>query len=129
MTGRTRVYGHLLLVLWATLHLPLALGTAGDPDLDCARPAEARAYIALLRLAEIEGAEDIHRAAMWEAFGRCPEGDGGGSCRATEQRRFEGRWEVERRAIEDKYRDVQAAYEARCRGAIASTDQGVRAAS
>ena len=129
MTGRTRVYGHVLLVLWAALSLAASSALATDPDLDCARPAEARAYIALLRLAEIEGAEDIHRAAMWEAFGRCPEGDDGGPCRVSEQRRFEGRWEVERRAIEDKYRDVQAAYEARCRGAIASTDQGVRAAS
>jgi hypothetical protein len=129
LTGRTRVYGHLLLALWAAPLLPLALAAGADPDLDCARPAEARAYIALLRLAEIEGAEDIHRAAMWEAFGRCPEGDGGGPCRVSEQRRFEGRWEVERRAIEDKYRDVQAAYEARCRGAIASTDRELRAAS
>jgi hypothetical protein len=66
---------------------------------------------------------------MWEAFGHCPEGDGGAPCRVTEQRRFEGRWEVERRAIEDKYRDVQAAYDARCRGAISQTSRGVRAVS
>jgi hypothetical protein len=118
LTGRTRVYGYLLLTLWAAAPAPPALGLSTDPELDCARPAEARAYIALLRLAEIEGAEDIHRAAMWEAFGRCPEGDGGTPCRVTEQRRFEGRWEVERRAIEDKYRDVQAAYEVGCRWTI-----------
>ncbi|HXU80906.1 MAG TPA: hypothetical protein VN914_05885 [Polyangia bacterium] len=115
--------------MWAAAPAAPALGLAADPELDCARPAEARAYIALLRLAEIEGAEDIHRAAMWEAFGHCPEGDGGAPCRVTEQRRFEGRWEVERRAIEDKYRDVQAAYDARCRGAISQTSRGVRAVS
>ena len=129
MTGRTRVYGYLLLALWTPAPATSAPGLAADPELDCARPAEARAYIALLRLAEIEGAEDIHRAAMWEAFGHCPEGDGGAPCRVTEQRRFEGRWEVERRAIEDKYRDVQAAYDARCRGAISQTSRGVRAVS
>jgi len=129
LTGRTRVYGYLLLALVAAAPAAPAIGLAADPELDCARPAEARAYIALLRLAEIEGAEDIHRAAMWEAFGRCPEGDGGAPCRVTEQRRFEARWEVERRAIEDKYRDVQAAYDARCRGAISQTSRGVRAVS
>ena len=129
MTARTRVYGYLLLASWAAASLAPALARAEDPDLDCARPAEARAYIALLRLAEIEGAEDIHRAAMWEAFGRCPEGDGGAPCRTAEQRRFEGRWEAERRAIEAKYRDVQSAYELRCRATISSIGREVRAAS
>jgi hypothetical protein len=114
---------------WAAAPPPPPRGRAADPALAGARRAAARAYIALLRLAEIEGAEDIHRAAMWEAFGHCPEGDGGAPCRVTEQRRFEGRWEVERRAIEDKYRDVQAAYDARCRGAISQTSRGVRAVS
>ena len=129
MTGRTRVYGSRGLALGGAARAPPARGRAAEPALEGAGPAGARAYIALLRLAEIEGAEDIHRAAMWEAFGHCPEGDGGAPCRVTEQRRFEGRWEVERRAIEDKYRDVQAAYDARCRGAISQTSRGVRAVS
>ena len=120
MTARTRVYGYLLLASWAAAPLAPALGPTVDPELDCTRPAEAQAYIALLRLAEIEGAEDIHRAAMWEAFGRCPEGDGGAPCRIAEQRRFEGRWEEERRAIEAKYRDVQSTYELRCMATISS---------
>jgi hypothetical protein len=94
---------------------PVALG----PELDCERPAEARAFIAQLRLAEIEGAEDIHRAAMWEAFGRCPAGEGaGGPCRAAEQRRFERLWEEQRRGIEAKYREVLGAFEQRCRAII-----------
>lgn len=129
MTGRTRVYSYLLGILLAVSPLAPTFARAADPELDCDRPAEARAYIALLRLAEIEGAEDIHRAAMWDAFGRCPGGDGGAPCRAGERRRFEAQWEVQRRAIEDKYRDVQAAYEARCRSSISATDRGVKAAS
>ena len=115
MPARTRVYGYILTALWAGgAGSPVALG----PELDCERPAEARAFIAQLRLAEIEGAEDIHRAAMWEAFGRCPAGDAGGPCRAAEQRRFERLWEEQRRGIEAKYRDVLGAFEQRCRAII-----------
>ncbi len=100
-----------------------------DPELDCARPAEARARIALLRLAEIEGAEDIHRARMWEAFGRCPAGDAGGPCRAGERRRFESAWEAKRRAIEDKYRDLQTEFELRCLETISASGRGLSADS
>ena len=117
MPAKTRVYGYILTALWA--------GAAGAPvaapELDCERPAEARALIALLQLAEIEGAEDIHRAAMWEAFGRCPAGDAGGPCRSEEQRRFEGRWEERRKAIEAKYRDVLREFEERCQAVIAAS--------
>ena len=121
MPAKTRVYGYILTALWAS-----TVGTAGNPaalalELDCERPAEARALIALLQLAEIEGAEDIHRAAMWEAFGRCPAGDAGGPCRAEEQGRFEGRWEEQRQAIEAKYREVLRAFEQRCRAVIAAS--------
>ena len=118
MPAKTRVYGYILTALWAG-----AAGTpaAGGPELDCEHPAEARAFIALLQLAEIEGAEDIHRAAMWEAFGRCPAGDAGGPCRSEEQRRFEGRWEEQRETIEAKYRDVLRAFEERCRALIAAS--------
>ena len=63
-----------LTVLWTGGALAQGPPAAAAPDLDCEHPAEARAFIARLRLAEIEGAEDIHREAMWEAFGRCPTG-------------------------------------------------------
>ena len=99
----------LLGVLWAA-----PSGRAGS-DLDCARPAQGRELIARLRLAEIEGAEDIHRAAMWEAFGRCPEGEAGGPCRSAERERFEAEWERKRAQIEAKYRTVLSDFERRCR--------------
>ena len=118
-----------LTVLWATG--PLAPGAPAvlGPEQDCERPAEARAFIARLRLAEIEGAEDIHREAMWQAFGLCPTGPAGGACRAEEQRRFDARWEVERREIEAKYRDVLGAFERRCRAVISLIRWPIRAVS
>ena len=121
MPARTRVYGYILTALWAGTVGPAGTPAAGAPELDCERPAEARAVIALLQLAEIEGAEDIHREAMWEAFGRCPAGDAGGPCRSEEQRRFEGRWEEQRKAIEARYGDVLRAFEERCRAVIAAS--------
>lgn len=87
-------------------------------ELDCARPTQARELIARLRLAEIEGAEDIHRAAMWEAFGRCPEGAAGTPCRTAERQRFEAEWEGIRARIEAKYRGVLSDFERRCRTII-----------
>ncbi|HEY7251497.1 MAG TPA: hypothetical protein VIG37_13460 [Methylomirabilota bacterium] len=93
--------------------------TRGQPTLDCAHPAEARSWIGRLRLAEIEGAEDIHRAAMWDAFGRCPAGAAGEPCREAERRRFDAQWEEQKRGIEDKYRGVLGEFEQRCRGLIA----------
>jgi hypothetical protein len=118
-----------LTVLWATG--PLAPGAPAvlGPEEDCEHPAEARAFIARLRLAEIEGAEDIHREAMWQAFGRCPPGTAGVDCRTGEQRRFDARWEVERREIEAKYRDVLGAFERRCRAVISRIGWPIRAVS
>ncbi|HEY7651252.1 MAG TPA: hypothetical protein VIG07_00415 [Methylomirabilota bacterium] len=87
-------------------------------ELDCARPAQGRELIARLRLAEIEGAEDIHRAAMWDAFGRCPEAQAGGPCRAATRERFEAEWERKRAQIEAKYRTVLSDFERRCRGIL-----------
>lgn len=98
-----------------------------QPDLDCARPTQGRELIARLRLAEIEGAEDIHRAAMWEAFGRCPEGAAGGPCRTAEQQRFGAEWERTRARIEAKYRGVLSEFERRCRAIISG--RGLRGAS
>jgi hypothetical protein len=97
---------------------------------DCGRPVQARELIARLRLAEIEGAEDIHRAAMWEAFGRCPEGAAGGPCRTAERQRFEAEWEGKRAQIEAKYRAVLSDFERRCRAIISRARRGpLRAAS
>jgi hypothetical protein len=121
LPAKTRVYGYILTALWAGGAGAAGSPTALTPELDCERPAEARAFIALLQLAEIEGAEDIHRAAMWEAFGHCPAGDARGTCRAEEQRRFEGRWEEQRKAIEAKYRQVLREFEERCRAVIAAS--------
>jgi hypothetical protein len=99
-------------------------------ELDCARPTQGREMIARLRLAEIEGAEDIHRAAMWEAFGRCPDGTGGDACRTAERQRFEAEWERKRAQIEAKYRTVLSDFERRCRAIISRARPGpLRAAS
>ncbi len=87
-------------------------------DLDCGRLEEARTLLGRLELAEIEGAEDIHRALMWDAFGRCPEGAAGGACRATERDRFEADWEGQKRRIQGKYGVMRADLERRCRTTI-----------
>lgn len=114
----------LVAALWA---VPPGRGQA---DLDCTRPAQGRELIARLRLGEIEGAEDIHRAAMWEAFGRCPEGAAGGPCRIAERQRFETEWEGKRAQIEAKYRAVLSDFERRCRAVISRAAGGtLRAAS
>ena len=99
-------------------------------ELDCARPTQGREMIARFRLAEIEGAEDIHRAAMWEAFGRCPDGTAGDPCRTAERQRFEAEWERKRAQIEAKYRAVLSDFERRCRAIISRARPGpLRAAS
>jgi hypothetical protein len=112
---KTRVYGA---AVWLGCRLVLAGSAEAQPDLDCARRAEARALLGRLQLAEIEGAEDVHRAAMWEAFGRCPGGAAGEPCRAAEGRRFGADWDRKKRAIEAKYRALLAEFEQRCRGTI-----------
>jgi hypothetical protein len=87
-------------------------------DLDCARPEQARKVVGRLMLSEIEGAEDIQRAAMWEAFGRCPTGGGGGPCRERARQRFEAQWERQKKEIEDKYLKMLSDFEQRCRAAV-----------
>jgi hypothetical protein len=87
-------------------------------EMDCARPQQARNVVGRLMLSEIEGAEDTNRAAMWEAFGRCPDGSGAGACRQKEQQRFEARWELQKRAIEHKYWKMLSDFEERCRAAV-----------
>ena len=102
---------------WLGLALGWMLGGT-QLDLDCAEPARARALIGRLQLSEIEGAEDINRAAMWNAFGRCPTGPRQAACREAEQRRFEGDWQKQKAAIEAKYRTMLEQFEERCRASI-----------
>jgi hypothetical protein len=97
--------------------LLLALLT-GRIELDCARPGQARHDLGRLMLAEIEGAEDIHREAMWGAFGRCPAGAAGEPCRERERQRFGAQWDDQRRQIEAKYRRMLAEFDERCRSSI-----------
>lgn len=118
MPTKTRVYSAFLAaaglagVLWA------APAGRAQSEPDCAHPTQGREFIARLRLAEIEGAEDIHRAAMWEAFGRCPEGAAGTPCRTAERQRFEAEWERLRARIEAKYRGALGDFERRCRAIL-----------
>jgi len=89
-------------------------------EMDCARPQQARNVVGRLMLSEIEGAEDTNRAAMWEAFGRCPTGAGAdaAACRKKEQKRFEAMWEQQKRVIQDKYRKMLSEFEARCQASV-----------
>ena len=101
----------------------LGLGLAGilhgvQLDLDCASPAAATDLIGRARLSEIEWAEDVNRAAMWEAFGRCPAGPGAEACRAEHRARFGARMDGQKAAIEAKYRLMLRDFEDRCRASI-----------
>jgi hypothetical protein len=115
---KTRVYSAFLAAACLVGALGFAAPGGAQSEPDCAQPAQGRELIARLRLAEIEGAEDIHRAAMWEAFGRCPEGAAGTPCRTAERQRFETEWEGMRARIEAKYRTVLSDFERRCRAII-----------
>lgn len=108
--------------------LMLAL-VAGGLEQDCSRPGQARGIVGRLRLAEIEGAEDIHRALMWEAFGRCAPGSAGQPCREQERRRFDARWDQEKQQLEAKYRRMLSDFEERCRSSIGRVGPRVREAS
>lgn len=108
--------------------LMLAL-VAGELELDCSRPGQARGVVGRLLLAEIEGAEDIHRAAMWEAFGACEPGSAGQPCRDRERRRFDARWDQEKQQLETKYRRMLSDFEERCRSSIGRVRPRIREAS
>lgn len=87
-------------------------------DLDCARPAAARELIGRARLSEIEWAEDVNRAAMWDAFGRCPAGPRAEACRDEQHARFGAEMDGQKAAIEVKYRLMLKEFEDRCRASI-----------
>ena len=127
---KTRVYSAFLAVACLAGALWTAPPGQAQSEPDCARPTQGRALIARLRLAEIEGGEDIHRAAMWEAFGRCSEGAAGGPCRTAERQRFEAEWDGKRAQIDAKYRAVLSDFERRCRAILSRVRRGaLRAAS
>lgn len=101
--------------------LPLALTgllVMAQGDLDCARPAQAKSLIAKLRLAEFEWAEDVHREALWNAFGRCPAGPRQAICRAEQQKRFDAEWQRTKAGIEAKYKKMEEDFEVRCRASV-----------
>ncbi len=103
--------------------LGMTLGLVGvlagaQLELDCAHPAAARALIGRVRLSEIEWAEDVNRAAMWEAFGRCADRPGADSCRDGERERFAADWARQKAAIEAKYDQMLKDFDARCQASI-----------
>lgn len=100
-----------------TLALVLSL-VGAQLELDCARPEAARDLIGRVMLADIEGAEDIHRAAMWDAFGRCAAGPAREPCVTEAKRRFEADWERQKAAIEAKYRKMLEDFQQRCRASL-----------
>lgn len=91
----------------------------GQLELDCAHPAAARSEIARTMLSEIEWAEDVNRAAMWEAFGRCASEAQAEACRDEQRRRFGEDFERQKAAIEAKYHQMTADFAARCQASIA----------
>lgn len=103
---------------WGLGFVVLALLAGAGPELDCARPAAARSLVGRMMLSEIEGAEDIHRAAMWDAFGRCPAGPGRERCVAGEKRRFEADWQRQKAGIEAKYQRILEDFDERCRATL-----------
>jgi hypothetical protein len=94
------------------------LSMMAQGDLECARPAQSRTYIAKLRLAEFEWAEDVHREAMWHAFGRCPAGPKQAGCRAEHQKRLDAEWQKTRAGIDAKYKKMEEDFEVRCRASV-----------
>jgi hypothetical protein len=91
---------------------------APQPELDCARPTSARNLIGRLRLSEIEWAEDVNRAAMWDAFGRCAAAPGADACRQEQRQRFSAELERQTADIDAKYGRMLREFEARCRASI-----------
>ena len=87
-------------------------------ELDCARPVAARNLVGRVMLSELEGAEDIHRAAMWDAFGRCPPGPGREPCAGAARERFDAEWKRQKAAIEAKYQKILERFEERCRSSL-----------
>jgi hypothetical protein len=104
-------------------HLTLGLALLGaltgtEPDLDCARPVAGQEMVGRLRLSENGWQEDVNRAAMWDAFGRCAALPNAATCRDREKERFEAAWDTQKAAIEAKYEQMLRDSQARCQAAI-----------
>lgn len=94
------------------------LGTA-QLDLDCAKPSASRNLLGQTKLSDIEWAEDVSRAAMWEAFGRCAAaGPRAQECREEERKRFEADLDRQKAAIEAQYQRMIEEFEQRCQASI-----------
>jgi hypothetical protein len=107
------------MVGWVPGFALLSLLAAVQLDLDCARPAAARNLIGQTKLSEIEWAEDVSRAAMWEAFGRCAAaGPRAQDCRDEERKRFEADLDRQKVAIEAQYQRMLEEFEQRCQASI-----------
>jgi len=89
-----------------------------QPNLDCGRQAAGQEMLGRLKLSEIEGKEDVSRAAMWEAFGRCADLPSAADCRDNARREFEAAWDREKAAIEAKYDRLLQDFLVRCRASI-----------
>ena len=113
-TGREAPF----LMEWSAVTALVLTLLSGQVELDCSRREQSRGILARLQLAEIEGAEDIHRAVMWEAFGRCGPGGAGEPCREGERRRFGALWDQQKQEIEAKYQRMRSEFEQRCRGSL-----------
>ena len=92
---------------------------AVPPELDCGRPVAGQEMLGRLKLSEIEGREDVSRAAMWDAFGRCADLPSAADCRDDARRDFEAAWDKEKAAIEAKYARLLQEFLAQCRASIA----------
>src|SRR5262245_32642608 len=96
----------------------VAVLQAAGPEFECSRPAAAMDLIGRLRLADIEWAEDVNRAAMWEAFGRCAGSADAEECRERQRRRFGADLDRQRAEIDARYERMLKEFEERCRASI-----------
>lgn len=103
---------------WAHGLLLAGILHATQLELDCARPNAARDLIGRLMLSDIEWAEDVNRAAMWEAFGRCAARPQAEACREERRKRFAADLDRQKAAIEAQYQRMLKDFEERCQASI-----------
>lgn len=107
------------MVGWVVGFALLSFFDTAQLDLDCAKPSASRNLIGQTKLSEIEWAEDVSRAAMWEAFGRCAAaGLRAQECRDEERKRFEADLDRQKAAIEAQYQRMIEEFEQRCQASI-----------
>ncbi len=94
------------------------MATSAQLDLDCARPARARALIDYALLSEIEQVEDIHRDELDKALARCPAGAQREACRAERRREADLDWDRKVGEIKARYQKIHSDFEQGCRASI-----------